>query len=66
MQAEMTLTEEEVKEIIKQHFIRLGKFKNIGEVKINVGTRTMGTYLCGRDNTYEVGHFNSIKVKVEI
>lgn len=64
MKAEISLTEEEVKVIIRNHLRK--RFIQVGEIKIDVGVTYKGTWVGSRDETYSVGKFNAIKAEVEI
>jgi hypothetical protein len=61
MKLEVTLSEKEVKEIIKEHLRK--KFKCVGEVEINVGTKYNSI---GQFDGWHEGKFNNIKAQVEV
>lgn len=63
MKVDITITENELKQIIKEHL--RNKFKSIGDIKIEVGTRTelVDPY---RNEYQSYGEFRSVKCNVEV
>lgn len=62
MKIDVTISENELKQIVREHLLK--KFKNVGEVKIEVGTKSecVDPY---RGEYQSYGVFKQVKCNVE-